>query len=131
MGALNSAASVAELDLDEGAAKLLMDFDDSAAKTIDSARCKLMIGPLKSPERAAVKALEYEKEIDEGKKSHTHEADGKSRRLHGCDYVLDWLRATVVAQDPFNLYVFFALLCGAPRGLLVRDVPLSSAASRS
>ena len=32
------------------------------------------------------------------------------RRLLGCDYVLDWLRGTVVSEDPYNLYVFYLLL---------------------
>ena len=57
--------------------------------------------------RAAVKAEEYEDEIHDSKKAHVGE-DG--RRLLGCDYVLDWLRGTVVSEDPYNLYVFFLLL---------------------
>ena len=89
-----------------------MDFDQRrllAGETsrLEKARLRFTCGPLKSLGRAAVKAEEYEDEIHDSKKAHVGE-DG--RRLLGCDYVLDWLRGTVVSEDPYNLYVFFLLL---------------------
>jgi hypothetical protein len=89
-----------------------MDFDQRrllAGETsrLAEARLRFTCGPLKSLARARVKAEEYEDEIHDSKKAHVGE-DG--RRLLGCDYVLDWLRGTVVSEDPYNLYVFFLLL---------------------
>ena len=89
-----------------------MDFDQRrllAGETsrLEKARLRFTCGPLKSLARAGVKAEEYEDEINDSKKAHVSE-DG--RRLLGCDYVLDWLRGTVVSEDPYNLYVFFLLL---------------------
>ena len=89
-----------------------MDFDQRrllAGETsrLEKARLRFTCGPLKSLGRAAVKAEEYEDEIHDSHKAHVGE-DG--RRLLGCDYVLDWLRGTVVSEDPYNLYVFFLLL---------------------
>ena len=89
-----------------------MDFDQRrllAGETsrLEKARLRFICGPLKSLARAGVKAEEYEDEIHDSKKAHVGE-DG--RRLLGCDYVLDWLRGTVVSEDPYNLYVFFLLL---------------------
>jgi len=60
----------------------------------------------------------YEEEIDTGAKAH----DIGGRRIQGSDYILDWLRATVVAEDPTNLYLFFLLLRSEPDVLEVQRV---------
>merc|ERR1712072_1424035 len=35
---------------------------------------------------------------------------GDGRPLTGVDYVVDWLRATVSTEDPYNLFLLFLLL---------------------
>ena len=66
----------------------------------------LMFGPIKDVARSSDKVAEYDAEIAAGTKPSMHEG----RRLSGISYVLDWLRATVSAEDPYVLVVFFLRL---------------------
>jgi len=78
-----------------------------------------LFGPIKRIERAVVKAEEKQDEIDSGKIPSRLSPSSvnnlhKARNLVGLDYILDWLRATVCAQDPYLLSVFFAVLQQSP-----------------
>ena len=103
---LNSAASVAELGLPPALAQqALLDFDET--KRVGGRHVRLSLGPVKGMERATDKARDYDREIEDGVKPAAAD-DG--RRLTGVDYVVDWLRATASAEDPYNLFLLFLLL---------------------
>ena len=103
---LNSAASVAELGLPPALAQQAqLDFDQT--KRVGGHHVKLSLGPVKGMERAIVKAREYNLEIERGVKPAVA---GDGRPLTGVDYVVDWLRATVSTEDPYNLFLLFLLL---------------------
>jgi hypothetical protein len=113
---VNKAAKISDLDefLSPHGIPYL-EFDDSPDNLVKGERLSLLFGPIKRIERAVAKAEEKQDEMDEGtipcrvfpsSLNHVHTA----RPLMGLDYVLDWLRATVCAQDPYLLAVFFAVI---------------------
>jgi len=101
---LNSAKSILDIHLESSPCSVLLDFDDT--DTIQGMRAMLKFGPVKRCERAGVKSMEKQMEIDQGLLPNQSKANG-GRALCGVDYVLDWLRATVVTKDPYVLYVVF------------------------
>ena len=104
---LNSAKSILDIHLESSPCSVLLDFDDT--DTIQGMRAMLKFGPVKRCERAGVKSMEKQMEIDQGLLPSQSKANG-GRALCGVDYVLDWLRATVVTKDPYVLYVTFMML---------------------
>ena len=113
---VNKAAKISDLDefLSPHGIPYL-EFDDSPDNLVKGERLSLLFGPIKRIERAVAKAEEKQDEMDEGtipcrvfpsSLNNVHTA----RPLMGLDYVLDWLRATVCAQDPYLLAVFFAVI---------------------
>lgn len=106
---LNRIASIHNLGL-ESAGNVLLEFDDTLV--IDGKRAILSFGPIKKIERATVKAAEKQEMIEDGELAAEAKSSSSSvsRKLTGADYVLDWVRATIVAEDPYILYVIFIML---------------------
>ena len=105
---LNSAKSILDIQLESSPCSVLLDFDDT--DTIQGVRALLKFGPVKRCERAGVKSMEKQMEIDQGLLPSRLAKTNGGRALCGVDYVLDWLRATVVTKDPYVLYVTFMML---------------------
>lgn len=113
---VNEASKISDLDEFVSSHGIpYLDFDDSPENLVKGKRLSLQFGSIKGIERAVVKAEEKRDEMDEGKipsrvlPSSLNNIQS-ARILTGLDYVLDWLRATVCAQDPYLLSVFFAVI---------------------
>eukprot|EP00592_Proboscia_alata_P029738 CAMPEP_0194446954 /NCGR_PEP_ID=MMETSP0176-20130528/128731_1 /TAXON_ID=216777 /ORGANISM="Proboscia alata, Strain PI-D3" /LENGTH=978 /DNA_ID=CAMNT_0039273741 /DNA_START=121 /DNA_END=3057 /DNA_ORIENTATION=+ len=72
-------------------------------------RANYTFGPIKQVERALKKAEEYKKEMDEGKKS----SECNKLPVSPAEYILDILRCTIEAEDPYVIAVFFQVLLNA------------------
>lgn len=104
---VNEACKVNDLVVMKGSDVPCLDFDDRVESKVRGKRLDLTFGPVKGLKRVLAKAVEKQREMDDGAIA----SDTKDGRvLTGLDYVLDWLRATVCAQDPYALVVFFEVL---------------------
>ena len=104
---LNEAKTIHDIHLESSPCSVVLDFDDT--DKIQGKRALLKFGPVKRCERAGVKSMEKQMEIEQGLLPRRSKKKG-GRVLCGVDYVLDWLRATVVCKDPYVLYVTFMML---------------------
>jgi hypothetical protein len=101
---LNSAKTIHDTHLESSPTSILLEFDETLR--VHGKRALLKFGPVKSCERAGVKSAEKQMEIDQGLLPKQSKKKG-GRALCGVDYVLDWLRATIVSEDPYVSLFFY------------------------
>ena len=97
--AINSANHPNDLQLSD---KFILPFLSDAHHMIDGEeKCICRVGPIKSPTRATIKARSDYSDRPTSMNGHV---------VNPADYVLDWLRATFVAEDPLVLAAVHAII---------------------